>query len=116
MNGPFPSYNLSCVPLGSSTYHEHQSVQLSVTAVIIFSICSNTSPEQVQMDLCYSSFPPPPPPLFFGEKAVLSMSREPSASRAQRALSTAQCYLPHSDAVEHSMYTGCLKVPLQLLI
>lgn len=46
-NAPFPLYNLSCMPLGSSTYHGHQSVQLSVTAVIIFSICPNTSPEQV---------------------------------------------------------------------
>lgn len=46
-NAPFTLYNLSYMPLGSSTYHGHQSVQLSVTAVIIFSICPNTSPQQV---------------------------------------------------------------------
>lgn len=47
LNAPFSLYNLSCMSLGRSTYHRHQSVQLSVMVVIIFSISPHTSPEQV---------------------------------------------------------------------
>lgn len=94
LNAPFPPYDLSCMSLGHSTYHGHQSVQFSVTAVIIFSICPNTSPEQVPNG--FSSFvlqqlervP------FWGGKAVLSMSRESPALCLQstRDLWSLECF------------------------
>lgn len=94
LNAPFPPYDLSCMSLGHSTYHGHQSVQFSVTAVIIFSICLNTSPEQVPNG--FSSFvlqqlervP------FLGGKAVPSMSRESPALCLQstRDLWSLECF------------------------